>query len=622
MSIQPLHFIVSDIPVEWRASIDNIRIPENILPPNLPEKANNPESLTKILIDDPSLHNVPVAMDKTEMLLNSATILQKEILNCRLTLETAELKRRKIASNAELIHGECDSQILAEQRLTIFVKSIDSFLHYFDDLEKITLDFKSPLFTVISPDFSSNLQKIEKGIHFFQMNQNYRDAKSFLLRYQSLQNRAVDIISEHISVTLSQITHRLVTNQKSDESIYTKFISVAPTVRRLFSLSEKTSAFSSVLSIYKNSRNTLLTPLISAPINNSPEIRSRASTVLTYARKEYELAKEFFNFNGHPMYTKCFCELINDIGSCFHDCCYSLLMKVNEIKPLCDTCIVLKGDVLQDEIGRIPVASEKLRSQFMRVLKEAQERLIYRSKIASSEFKGDTDRTIELVSLLYCALPRESFSDIASALIKNCLVSLEESSKKFKNAERDIFLLGNYLALHDRMTNFDCQIIGTTTQGIDLEPVNEFLWRILRIDRSFLKNINEMTRTSKSTVDARKELEDSTSLSFQSLTTYATRLILQPLLDLQVKKIQEKPKILSEIQKAIKDLNSNVETGITNLINSRITSKNYREAVISVLKKHLNEVIHETQNSVGNHDDNEIRNAFQQLSERINQISC
>jgi hypothetical protein len=98
------------------------------------------------LTGDPTFHDVPVPLDKTEQLLKSVSQLQAEIKNCWRTLEQAKLKRREISSNAELIHGECDSQLAGEQRLTVFVKSINSILRYFEDVDRMTVDFMSPLF--------------------------------------------------------------------------------------------------------------------------------------------------------------------------------------------------------------------------------------------------------------------------------------------------------------------------------------------------------------------------------------------------------------------------------------------------------------------------------------------
>jgi hypothetical protein len=82
-------------------------------------------------------------LDNTAILLKAASDLQCEIERCRNVVETAELKRREIAAKAELIHGECDSQIASEQQLFVLVKLIDSILRYFDDLGRLSLDFMS-----------------------------------------------------------------------------------------------------------------------------------------------------------------------------------------------------------------------------------------------------------------------------------------------------------------------------------------------------------------------------------------------------------------------------------------------------------------------------------------------
>lgn len=600
----PLHFIVNDIPYEWRVVIDKLEQPTRAIP-DLPNKTINSENLPSILNQDPTLQNIPITLDKTQLLLHSASILEKEINDCCVTLETAEKRRREIASNAELIHGECDSQISAEQKLTIFVKSIDSILHYFDDLNSLNLDFKSPLFSVLSPDFPINLQKIEKGIQFFQMNQNYRDSQSYLLQYQALQAKSIEIIKNYVSTTFSKITSRLSSNStlKIDENIYVKFISVAPIIRRLFVLTEKTSSFSNILSIYKISRIHLLTPILSQPISDITEIRSKASTVLTVSRKEFELAKEFFNFDGHPLYVKTFCELIHEIGCLYHDSCFPIIMQNNDIKSLCNTCIVLKGDVLQEEINRIPIATEKLRFQIMRVLQESQERLIHRSELRSLEIKGDTDKTIELLSLLYYALPRDMFSSCAFKLIKNSLKALDEIAQKqfvivqndpkssALKIEKDAFLLGNYLLLHDRIKNFDCQIVGNqSTQTFDYEPVSEFLWRVLRFNLNFLKTISDNTNANElPQIDCRQELEKCTSATFQSLTNNVTDILFEKVSKMDNK--TSKSEILSLIRSCVASFDEKIKDEVLNVIVNRIKSKNYRDAVVGVLKAHLKQVI-------------------------------
>jgi hypothetical protein len=126
------------------------------------------------------------------------------------------------------------------------------------------------------------------------MNQSFRDSRAFLLRYQSLQSKAVEIIKSHITTTLSSAAQRLnLASRRCEEdyesNIYVKYMSVAPGTKRLFQLSEKTPAFGDILSLYRQSRLNLLTPILSSPQLTVPDLRSKATVVFTVVRKEYEL---------------------------------------------------------------------------------------------------------------------------------------------------------------------------------------------------------------------------------------------------------------------------------------------------------------------------------------------
>ena len=634
-----LQFIANDVPVEWRAAVDSIRLPDESDPSPAQTSFTPSPSLPDILSDDPYFRPSSVPLDKKSALLKSADSFCADLSRCRAMLQSAELKRREISASIELIHGECDSQILAEQRLSVFVKSIESILRYFDDLDKISLDFRSPMFTVHSPDFSSNLAKIERGIQFFQVNQNYKDAKRNLDKYLRLQDRAVEIICNHVSSTLEKITNRLINNQKMDESIYVKFISVAPTIRRLFELSEKTKAFGSVLEIYKNSRVNLLNPLITQPLQNPNDIRSRASTVLTFSRKEYELAKEFFNFNGHPMYIKCFCELINDIGKCFYNVCCSLLgnigttIKGNEIKMLCDICIVLKGDVLQDEISRIPLASDKLRFQFQRVLLEAQERLVVKAEThMNNNIKSDTLKTIELLSLLYYALIRETFSRSSYNILSIYMKSTEESSKKIKNAlEKDIYLLENYLLIQDCINGFDCQIIPSSTTEKSQPQINntpsssELFWGLVRLDKNVIKNVNDaisrkvMNSNSQTkiildtSINIKNEIESIVNKCYISLTKHISEIFLKPVLEITSKDGQSIPQSILMLKQMEKELIENTKTNGFSKISAQIQNQKTKRQILSALKSKLKTSISEEPNIT----DQEIINLLSNIIEKI-----
>lgn len=622
------HFIVDNISPEWRSFVEDIKLPDTDIEKQQTDFDIKP--LWEFLSEDDSFVNIATPLSDTDMLLKSSEVLKEEIRNCGNILETAEKKRREIASNAELIHGECDSQMTSEQRLTVFVQSIDSILIYFEDLDRISLDFKSNLFNVLSPDFPLDLEKIENGIRFFEANSNYKDAKAYLLKYQLLQGRAVEIIKDYVKLTLSRLSLRISTSKDDDENkIYVKYMSVAPMIKRIFRLSEKTIGFGDVLGIYRSSRIDLLSPILSIPILEPKEIRTFASKILTYVRKEYELAREFFNFDGHPLYVKCFCDLISDIGQIFCDNCCSLLTKIVDINVLCEICIMLKGDVLQEEISRIPLAAEKLRNHFLYVLGQAEERLMFRIEIINGEKAINSDQAIKLLSLIYYALPRESFVISASNLLKTYMknITLESSKYKEDSIEKSLFLLDNYLILHEKLKNFDCQIVGTT-QSFDFEPLSDFLWRLLQFDssvyklngeRGLIKSVSKLSRIISSTFDVRKELENEICLSFKSLTSYSTQLLIQPLLNLENRQRKEKSLILSAFEGINEAIKEHFQTCIGDKLNEIIKNQSERNAILDVLRSHLTRTVNDCVSSFGEIDQ-ETKESLEKLLDTINKL--
>jgi hypothetical protein len=316
-------------------------------------------------------------------------------------------------------------------------------------------------------------------------------------------------------------------------------------------------------------------------------------------RKEHELAKEFFNFQGHPVYTRCFSDLVNDIGQTFYDSCCPLFLKTIDVKHLCDACVVLKGDVMQEEIGRLPVAPEKLRSHFLRLLGSVQERLLFRVEVLSKEICGSSERTIEMISLLYYALPDDSFGEVGCTLLTGCLESLQASAKQYSRIDRDVFLLSHYLILRDRMRNLNGQIVGTT-QALDFEPLTEFLWRLVRFDRTayqlgggrgIVRSLAGISRVVSASIDGKKQLESATSLSFQSLTSYATQLLAQPLLNLRARQSKEKAQILAAIEGVQAALADHFQSDVGAPVRKFITNEAHIAAVIDVLQGHLAHVV-------------------------------
>ena len=633
--------IYKEVPAEWRAAVMALKKYERPYPEGIPDKVVIPkkERFTEILNNDPTLKTTPMSMDKSQKLLEAAKLLKEQIHACKVQLQKAEEKRRAIAASAELIHGECDSQLSSEQHLDIFVRSIDSILPYYENLEKITMDLKSPLFSVLSPDFAASIKSIDNGIRFFDLNSRFKDSRSFLLKYQALQNKITEMIRDHIARTFRMMSRFFLTTNKTIDDqykndIYIKFKSEPGRIMNFYKMCEKTPVFPELLNIYKDARIKLLQPILQIPISDITDIRPRATMAISFCFKEYDLSQSYFQYDSHPMYAKCFGELVDSIGALFYESCATTIIKTTDIKQLCDACIVLKGDNLQDEITRIPLAAEKLRFHFSKLLSSVQERLLIRTELFSKEISEKPDlasiKTIDVLSMLYYALPAESFGETACNLLSICLQTINDASKKFKDdqIELDSYKLSHYLALRDQLTHFDAQLIGTS-QVIDYEPIKEFLSRLLRFDssaynlngeRGFLQSVASLTRVVSSTVDARAQLESATSLTFKSLTANATQLLVQPLLNLKARQGKEKNQILQAIEGVKSILKEHFDADISSKVKAHIKIDEHRKAVLDVLREQLIQVLNDCKQSFDELDE-ETQNAINQLQNDINELS-
>ena len=628
---------ITQIPQEWRAAALELKAYERPLPADIPDEISFPENelFTTILNNDSTIKSIPIALDKSQKLLEAAKHIKEQINACKVQLQNAEEKRTLIASSAELIHGECDSQLSSEQHLDIFVRSIDSILPYYDNLEKIQIDFKSPIFSVLSPDFATNLKNIENGIRFFDVNTRFKDSRSYLLKYQSLQSKITEMIKEYISRTFLMMsryflsTNKLIDDQYKND-IYVKFKTEPQRIQNLYKMCEKTQVFSDLLSVYKDARIRLLQPILQIPISDITDIRPRATMAISFCFKEYDLSQSYFRYEAHPLYGKCFAELVDNIGSLFFESCSTTIIKTTDIKQLCDACIVLKGDNLNDEITRIPIAAEKLRLHFSKLLSSVQERLLIRTEIFSREITNNADlastKTIDVLSMLYYALPSESFGETACHLLSICLQTINDFSKHYKGnqIEMDSYKLSHFLLLRDQLTHFDAKLVGTS-QIIDYEPIKEFLSRLLHFDssayningeRGFLESFASLTRVVSSTVDARAQLESQTSLTFKSLTANATQLLIQPLINLKARQGKEKNQIMQAIEGVRSILKEHFDTDIKDIVKSHIKIEEHLKAVIDVLRDQLLQVLNDCSESFGEVDE-ETQNSIKELESQI-----
>jgi hypothetical protein len=135
-------------------------------------------------------------------------------------------------------------------------------------------------------------------------------------------------------------------------------------------------------------------------------------------------------------------------------------------------------------------------------------------------------------------------------------------------------------------------IVGTT-QSLDFEPLTDFLWRLLRFDRSvyqlsgergLMRSIAGISRVVSASIDGKKQLESATLLSFQSLTSYATKLLAQPLLNLKTRKTKEKGQILAAIEGVQSAIADHFQSDLGTAVRKFITNETHISSAVTHTK--------------------------------------
>lgn len=586
MTDEAKHFVVNDIPPEWRMQTESIVIPKKPLPDCPLQSLSEPAILTEQIKDDFS--QIPTVKSTTEYLLDFSHELLTQMEKCISLLESAEQKRREVLSGAELLNGVCNSQITDEQRLSVFVNGIDKFLIFYDNLERIYIDFKSPGFTVLSPDFSSDVRKISEGIKFFELNSHFRESKLYRLRYVSLQNKSIELVSDYIKTNLERA---VILSKNADP--YQKFSSIAPSIKRLFHLIEGMPRLFDALNVYRKIRFDFIKPLIKY---NSFE--SSLFLIIDLIQKEQVLATQFFDFEKET-YLRSFSALVGDIIDYFQMFYAHELYNTNDVVQLCQYCSIFKDKRTSSAISKINYVSKEIERRLNSLFVSTQERIISIIPIILYDIV-QSEETIRYLILLYNALSREQFCEPAFQLVSKTIKNIEEKGKSYKGnneIERDSYLLGQYFTLK---TEIDA--IGKELDG----DVIEF-WNLLHPSQG-----NHLALML--------QLESAISHRYQSLGSEISQFILNPLFNLKARKTFGKQQILSAVEGVSIAINTFYKDEIVPQLKKFIYEEEEKASLLKEIQEQLTIALGDCISSFPDMDDesmkdiSEIRKQIQDLS--------
>jgi hypothetical protein len=226
-------------------------------------------------------------------------------------------------------------------------------------------------------------------------------------------------------------------------------IELQPLVAQLESRPTSPEAMGLLMDIHENyqaARETILYPMALSFVANLGDdlpnlLRSACSYLCRICADEYALLRCFFVTTG-PASAKPYCRrMLESLWGVLHDVVRPMIISQLALEILCEVIHVIKFEVLQEQIRRRGDVAELLEPIVMRLMQDAQERLIYRTQAHIVEEIGSyyptpadldypkrlegqdprdrrhyfptLDRTLFLLSKVYQCLDQSVFEGIA-----------------------------------------------------------------------------------------------------------------------------------------------------------------------------------------------------------------
>ncbi|KAI1189448.1 Sec34-like family protein [Nemania serpens] len=120
---------------------------------------------------------------------------------------------RAVEAQTSSFQAQCDHLLSEERRLQKLADEVGTDLHYYAYLDGVTRRLNAPGASrlVNHDDFGDILSNLDDCIEFMTKHPDYRDAESYLARYQSLQTKALHLLEvgfsghlEHVSSEISK----------------------------------------------------------------------------------------------------------------------------------------------------------------------------------------------------------------------------------------------------------------------------------------------------------------------------------------------------------------------------------------------------------------------------------
>ena len=272
--------------------------------------------------------------------------------------------------------------------------------------------------------------------------------------------------------------------------------------------------------------------------------------------------------------------LLDPLCTTLYDTLRARFIHEADLDLLCELVDILKGEVLDEQLGRRRESVAGLHPTILKTLADVQERLTFRaqthmrdeianylpsaddlafpakleqaaaSTLGTEEEGRDLystwypplEKTLSCLSKLYRCLEPAIFTGLAQDAIGMCSTSIQRASKliekRSSQMDGQLFLIKHLLILREQIAPFDIDF-SVTHKELDFTHLLEHLRRVLR-GQSSLWSSQSLARTFSPRVldyqiDAKKELEKNLKLTCEQFIMLVTKITIEPLLSFMTK---------------------------------------------------------------------------------------
>ncbi|KAF5289618.1 hypothetical protein FQR65_LT11809 [Abscondita terminalis] len=345
--------------------------------------------------------------------------LEKQSSECKALLKDTEKtvtaveylhqQSQDVTAKTDTLHN-LSEQLMKQQKVLKDKKvCLKDHLHWFEMHRTLLNNMYEHSGNVSSNTFMETLDQIDECIKYLKSHLNFKEAKSYLIKYENILMKAVIFIkmyfTDYIRYATMQVTNpdnktnllipvedEISQEESSFSLYYGKFhsisVKVKPIIQHVESKIEKHNAYEQLLGlcqqIYFSLRSPVMTDAVAKALSDlknkhksdySILFRSAGLFIMQVCQDESTCFHYFFTNHSEQLH-----EYFGILCQHLYDMLRPCLIGIYHLEVLTELCGILRSEMLNDQIQNNNVLT-KFKEVILQLLEDVEERLVFRTNI-------------------------------------------------------------------------------------------------------------------------------------------------------------------------------------------------------------------------------------------------